>query len=416
MRQSMLRSRGLSKRTLQALQSFESASAATMRTVAASPRRWKHSADESVRISQSDHQQMWTPLLIATTMFAGVGVYSCQENWSSQRQVVQCEGQVVATSPVGAEKVSLASIGVHERDVDDLVKELLADQSVNISVVPDAIEKQLYKSTILLTLNAVYSLVFSLQGTNILSHEISLSVDRKKESSKQKLSKALAQGAATEIDDAVLQQVADRLLENPAVNSAWIPDSVEREIYRACLQVIFRILQVVLSSVKIRLCGHELRLKLGSVSNQMLEQAALNVTSGDKDGGHSMLTPVDMEILRKLAKGAGVNETNNDYFWNRIFTSKDFVEHLHVSLYGLVLGILDDVFNDLQIEVLSDTIHLDLVAAKQPTLELAENTPSPAAEVSGGSGVSVESFAAASFLAGMGVGVTLMSVLTTSSK
>ena len=133
----------------------------------------------------------------------------------------------------------------------------------------------------------------------------------------------------------------------------------------------------------------------------------------------SMLTPVDMEILRKMAKGAGVDERKDGWWWNRLFTSKDFVEQLHVSLYGLILGILDDVFAELKIHVLSDTINLDLVAAKEPTIPKSEpedtaieSSSAPASS----SAVSVGSFAAATFAAGVGVGVSLMAVISNSSN
>lgn len=360
------------------------------------------------------HQSQWMRWLPLTVL---VVTGACQVDEVSIDYFcrTQCDSKEV-------EPVSFQSIGVNERDVDELVKELLADPTVNISMVPDAIEKQLYKSTILLTLNAVYSLIFMLNGVNIFAHELCLTVDRNQKS-KSVLSKALAKTAAAEIDDVILQEVADRMLQNPAINSVWIPDTLEREIYRACLQVIFRILQVVLSSVKIKLCGHELSLRLGSVSKE-LHQAALTVSAKDEKDRQSILTPIDMEILRKMAKGAGVNEASDDYWWNRAFTSKEFVENLHVSLYSLILGVLDDVFAELQIQVLSDTINLDLVAAKEIVPHEVEEAAKEVATTNQASkssnktsmGVSVDSFAAASFAAGVGVGVALMAVISGPSK
>ena len=40
-------------------------------------------------------------------------------------------------------------------DVNDLVKDILADPSINIPGLPDVVERQNYKTTTLLTLNAV---------------------------------------------------------------------------------------------------------------------------------------------------------------------------------------------------------------------------------------------------------------------
>lgn len=124
-------------------------------------------------------------------------------------------------------------VGVNEEDVDALVQTLLKDPSVNISMVPDALEAQLYKSTILLTLNAIYSLLGGLQGMRLLLHELILSIDRDTAGDAQRLSKALADGTAKSINDEILHEVAARLLANPAVNSPWVPDNLEKQIYFA---------------------------------------------------------------------------------------------------------------------------------------------------------------------------------------
>jgi hypothetical protein len=101
----------------------------------------------------------------------------------------------------------------------------------------------------------------------------------------------------------------------------------------------------------------------------------------------------------------------------------DFVVHLHASLYGLILGILDDILANTKIQILSDDIDLDIVPTKEAKpkeeepLSSEERTLSNSTsgeEVS--SSASVGSFAAASFAAGIGTGVALMAIYTDSQR
>jgi hypothetical protein len=61
-----------------------------------------------------------------------------------------CEGEFV-------EGNSMLSL-VDEDDIQDLVDEIMSDPALNLSFIPDALERRIYKSTIQLTLNAFYSL------------------------------------------------------------------------------------------------------------------------------------------------------------------------------------------------------------------------------------------------------------------
>lgn len=315
-----------------------------------------------------------------------------------------------------------------------------------------------------MTLNALYYTLASFQGTRLLSHELNLSVDRTASnatSSDNPLTRALVAGAAKNVDDTILQEVANRLVADPIVNSKWIPDAIEKQIYFACLQVMFRVLHVALSSFKIKLCGHVLTIQFvadpttdgESNTSTSWEQAALAITktstnttttdtekSSDESSTSPILnrhrvvgaTPVDLNLLRTSARKAGVDEeTNTDRWWNRIFTRSDFVQQLHISLYGLILGILDYVLvGQVEIQILSDSIQLDLVPPKSSPYNNSSSSSYASDEATtygteydlngdkehDSTGVSVESFAAASFAAGLGMGISLMAILANSQQ
>ena len=87
-----------------------------------------------------------------------------------------------------------------------------------------------------------------------------------------------------------------------------------------------------------------------------------------------------------------------------------FLEQLHVSLYGFILGLLDDLLlGELKIHFLSDTIAFDLVPSSTTFVEKARlppkaNTASPSS--SGNNKLpTVPVLMTVSFLAGIGTGV-----------
>jgi hypothetical protein len=311
-------------------------------------------------------------------------------------------------------------VAVLEEDVDALVNEILLDRTINIAIVPDAIERRIYKSTIQLTLNFVYRLLFRLDGLGLLAHEIRLIRNSNSGSvsdtttvtatieldnnSTNNVRAPTATSATTtarprmEINNAVLEQVADRLLQNRAINSSLVPDLVERKIYINCLKVFFRALEAITSTIRVTLCGHELRLLL-EPSSSSLEQAMIQAADKSKTFNKNF-SQIDLDKLRDFALESGVVEDadrdllNNLSWWDSWWLKREFVTHLHVSLYGLLLGIVDDFLANTQIDILSEQLRLDIVPARATIVPSTDGNPHEHTSSSGDS--SVGSFAAAS--------------------
>ena len=152
---------------------------------------------------------------------------------------------------------------VNSEDVETLVDDVLGDPSINIKSMPDYLERQIYRFTIQLTLNALYKALGGLHGREILGHELQVSrVSRQLDNIHGDL---LRIGEDTSLHEDVLEAVADRLLENKNVNLQMVPDILERQIYANCLKIVFRVLDLLAASFKLTLCGHDIRLPLQPV-------------------------------------------------------------------------------------------------------------------------------------------------------
>jgi hypothetical protein len=289
-------------------------------------------------------------------------------------------------------------------DIDAVVDEILRDPSINLLLIPDSIERRLYKSTIQLTLSLVYDTIASIHGTEILSHEIHLR-RLPEDPTRPPLYKD-----RTKINDHVLEEVAERLLSNQAINSSLLPDNIEKQLYVNCIKVIFRTLDAVFDGFTLQVCGHEFRISLQAAQ---MERAAVKAS-------HSI---VDLDLLRQYARDHGVQEDQQQLsFWDSLFLRKEFTAQLHAAMYGLVLGIIDDILANTKIQILGDTMELDIVPMQQQKLQkktAAENS-TRASTTESPSSLSVvhqqqrrsQALGLPIFAAGVGVGAAIVTIAT----
>ena len=230
----------------------------------------------------------------------------------------------------------------------------MTDPSINLTTIPDAIERCIYKLTVELTLNLVYYLLSNIQGAQVFAHKLrihrsnssKLNTDERLFSSSQYLVK-------DKIDDRLLEQVADRLLADTGVNFSFVPDVLEGQIYRNCIKVVFRVLAAMNSTFSFISCGHEVRIHFqpatsSTLSSSMIEQTFIKSASSFSD--------VDLEQLQNFARSSGISQNAKLRLtrWDSLFIRHEFVTQLQATIYGLILCIVDDLLLNTRIRILSD--------------------------------------------------------------
>jgi hypothetical protein len=294
--------------------------------------------------------------------------------------------------------------GFSSQTVDELVNEWLQDPSINIRALPDALERQVYRSTVQLTLNAVYRSLASLHGKALLGHELRL----RKTSDRSPFEFLSRSHHSTHtIEESVLEQVADRLLQNKAINRPLIPDMVERQLYVNCLKLIFRVLDLLAASLNLTICGHDVFVGLEPAKHQggAILQDSLNRTT-------SSLTKLDPEVLREFARQAGVREAlSNQSWWQRFWyaSQKELLAQLHGSLYGLVLGIVDDILANTSLQLLSENVQVDICQTSEPASPYIPSGGAVVEENLNKANTTGQFLAA--FTTGVGVGLATMAAL-----
>jgi hypothetical protein len=256
----------------------------------------------------------------------------CEEQSVDQRYQEAKEKEEVQEENEEEVAIPLWPNGVSERDVDDLVDEIMKDPNVNMKLLPDAIERRLYKSTIQITFNTFYELLSLLDGLHFLSHQVKIKRVAAVGDDHHKIIANKLVEKAEEVNVKILEEVADKMLQNPAVNLSFVPDVIERAVYSRCMIVIFRVLTVLFSSFKITVCGHDFGL---SLEPAVFEAAAINAVSQggrttSNGGAVSSLSRIDLDKLRRHAESCGVPDdkdsdgmTEGWTLWDRIWNRQE---------------------------------------------------------------------------------------------
>jgi hypothetical protein len=273
--------------------------------------------------------------------------------------------------------------GISEQDVNDFVDSVLADSSINMPGIPDAVERSIYAATVTMTANLVYRWIGEIHGIQLFGHELILVRQNRA------IGKAVVDGQHFGIDEKKLEQVADRLLMNSSVNQTLVPDVVERQLYINCLKLIFHLLDTIAASLRITFCGHDLCLHF-EPSKKALAPKSSNTSVSSK------------ELLEVATRAV-----NPDGIYG------DFQVQLLASLYGLILGLVDDLLANTEIEMLSDRIKIDIVQRITEPQNASPDTHASKPETA----IPKTSNAAVAFSFGVGVGaVATMAALSLSSR
>lgn len=299
-------------------------------------------------------------LIVAASFWRSIFASSVSSK-STKTKLLNLEAEgTTTTSELEISDNPLWPQGIYNKDVDDLVNECLQDPTINIAAIPDYLERQLYRSTIKLTLNALYRSLAGIHGHRMLGHEFRVTRTTQPRCKRRRELRLLK--IRTDVEMELLEEVADRLLANKFVNQALIPDYIERPLYVNCLKILFRVLDLLVSSFRLTVCGHDISIQMGPSQRYAIQEAALKRASASFSG-------IDMEIMKDIARKAGVDADEEDkkrWFWQRMLSpaNNDFIAQIHASLYGLVLGIIDDLLDNTELEVLSDRIGFDIAVSE----------------------------------------------------
>jgi len=154
-------------------------------------------------------------------------------------EAIECEGGIFSSGREERDPATLAAV----------VDRLLANQSINLPWLPDAVERRLYTNVLRVFLTVLDDCVSAL-SLNLIGHELVLDFRAQR-------SAAWLESRPQAVDQAVVHRLTDAVLADRAANIAWLPDEVERQIYHNTFRLVIGLLQEIFGSTSLR-CGGQL--------------------------------------------------------------------------------------------------------------------------------------------------------------
>jgi hypothetical protein len=114
--------------------------------------------------------------------------------------------------------------GMAEDTLNKYVERLLHENpACNLAAIPDVFERQIYASVVRLVVDSLYWAVGKLHGMHLLGHHVSLRLSETRPPPPS--------SDTTPVRREALEAIVARLLTNESLNSRFLPDAVERELY-----------------------------------------------------------------------------------------------------------------------------------------------------------------------------------------
>ncbi|CAB9503567.1 expressed unknown protein [Seminavis robusta] len=287
---------------------------------------------------------------------------------------------------------SRVQLGIQQADVEALASAISKDNAMHVPMVPDAVEKVVYQSAIKLTFNLFYKGISGLDGLGLVPSSSSngrelhldrMHLDRGGQGSMSEVQYRQWKSFATKLDLVPLERLASALIDNEAVNLTVVPDNIEKEIYFNCLKIIFWVIDIMSSNIKVTLCGHTISMNFAPATSSYLGSRGGNgaaVSQLVSQINAFMVNPQTIKDFQNQAKallqmdgkspgskkGNGSNSVKSGLAWMKSSLNKiqqEMIQQLNVSLYGLILAIVDDLLKSTKIEILNDEISLRVASA-----------------------------------------------------
>jgi hypothetical protein len=224
--------------------------------------------------------------------------------------------------------------------INKVVDSILNDNELNISWLPDSLERQVYIYIIKKAMDAVYQGVAHLHGMNILGHHIELELFEGK----------IPQNPREGLNFENLHIIVKKLLSNPVIakNLWFIPYRMKEELFFNTLLLILIVTQIVLGATKCDVLGHTVAAAFSqSPASPNLGQVMSNIDS------ESVLEYVD-EILA----------SDRNIWW----LPDVFERVLLFSIHMVVLTLVEEVFADFRVAVVGDSVRFRLKPGTMPNV------------------------------------------------
>lgn len=244
-----------------------------------------------------------------------------------------------------------------DKALDDIVDMYIANDMVDIPLVPDFMERRIYKTVLKLCIDAVRSKLqpsSSHEARHVLGHGLSLALSpRVIYDSVTNDRTSTNTNTNTDTDDneqhkqrtIVIDTFVESFIRSDDIQIPGVPDFMERRLYRNILKMLLGVVHDTLRTSKIRFLGHEISFGMSS-----LPYPSWPSNDGDDvydDDTRAIIDAKVDEIMR--------SEDN-------MFLVPDFIERrVYTQAFRMTVAVLTKLVRSCEVVVLNHSIKCDVV-------------------------------------------------------
>lgn len=235
------------------------------------------------------------------------------------------------------------SFRIPQDAMDLYIDSLLNDPNINISWLPDSIERSMYSYTISLGVSIFHrAFVRGLRSIVIFNHKLQISVNSTKVLQFHDLN--------VQISHERIELIVKRLSHEKQIQSYWLPVGVEESIFHNLLYLLLKVAFALLSAIHIEVLGNVIRLQW-CPSTESLSATTLSPlsTPSQKQSGRnkgfvfSQSTP-PAQLPPTLRK----RHNDNNYFETQMGSGVKSEIHRESSFFPSEQGALHLDFNEVE--------------------------------------------------------------------
>jgi hypothetical protein len=223
--------------------------------------------------------------------------------------------------------------------LDIFVEKMLGDKNLNITWLPDKLERQIYKFIVEQVVNKYFDCITGLDGASLFGHHIELE---------------LIKGNNTLIGKPIsaknLNIIVERLMKNKSVEITWLPFHLQRDLFFHVVYLMLSIVSLFVGTSECDIIGHRIGVTIDHVHTYVQK---VNLEK----------SKIDPDCLNRHIESVLAASKKKSYLPAHIEKS------LHITVDVIVLNIMEDMFLDFRLNLIGDRVCFHLEAGQSSTAD-----------------------------------------------
>jgi len=232
--------------------------------------------------------------------------------------------------------------------LDEVVNVYLKNDMVNIPLLPDFVEKRIYKMILEVGLQFAKDALHRQQNFTVLKHSVQFEISPQLcEGIRDSKAKVDRDARLRKRHQQIIRSYVEKFVQNDDVNTWLLPEFVEKRLYANVIQLVVGVLQDTLHTSHLSFIGHRVTFNMSPMKEDPASAARKTLQNDE--------TEVNLDTIDRMVE-AKMKDHN-------IFLLPDTIErHLYRRAFRILLGVATEIMDSFELTVFNHTVKLKLAA------------------------------------------------------